>query len=296
MPYDMDTGWIAVSYGDVNQDGVLDVIVPGEVQDEIAKQADSHQQELLALDGKTGQPLWRKALPTTRDLRHAFSDLPPPLMIDLDDDGQMEMVLLTFSGQTDAVARLQAIEGQSGQSRWSSEFTVPGSSGQLSNDVRRAPHRPRPMALRTAARLPLICLNLWDGPERVVVVDAEGKTVTDFRLHTERGFHRGDFRVWACDADRDGNDDLILTHHDQLMAIRPRIAGTTPLATSHRASMDGHHRRCATGQCVPSPANYRSSRRRTGCALRRGCGIGQDALDDARADTPSRRTPGDHRA
>ena len=217
MPYDVQAGWVPVGYGDLDHDGSLDLLVPGQPQGD----GGADQLELRVLEGKTGRRLWQTSLPPCRDVGKAFSDLPPCLVTDLDGDGPAEVVLLTFTGQAGDVAVLSALEGSDGAPRWSCQFSVPAACGRLSNDPLRVRYRPRPLGLRTTAGPPLICLNLWDGPERVVVVDATGQTVTDFRLSTERGYHRGDFRVWACDTDGDGNDELLLTQRDQLMAIRP---------------------------------------------------------------------------
>ena len=71
LPYDLDQGWVAISYGDLNADGVLDIIVPGEAKIDGA----NSREELRVLSGMTGDLLWRHPLPPA--LEHAPS--PPRL-------------------------------------------------------------------------------------------------------------------------------------------------------------------------------------------------------------------------
>ena len=148
-PYDLDNGWIAISYGDLNADGVLDMIIPADADSDVSKP----QQELRVLNGQTGDLLWRHALPPRVIATRALSDIPPPAAIDLDGDQHLELVVLSFaipveSGQS--VATLRALEGTDGNERWSCQFDVPGDCGQLAADERRVPYRPRPLPLRTA--------------------------------------------------------------------------------------------------------------------------------------------------
>jgi hypothetical protein len=107
------------------------------------------------------------------------------------------------------IAWLRGRSGADGREMWSSRFDVASSWGRIDSQEVRQRCRPRPLALRTANGPPLIALNLWDQSERVVVVDARGQTVSNFRLTTEQGTHRGEFRLWSCDADGDGGDEIL---------------------------------------------------------------------------------------
>jgi outer membrane protein assembly factor BamB len=217
---DFVAGWVALSYGDLNADGVLDLLVPAEAE----AATGAAGLELRALNGRTGDVLWRHALPAPREELRPFSDIPPPAVTDLDGDGQLEVVALNFaaapqSGRSAAI--LEALEGTDGRERWSCQWDVSNFCGRLMGEVGRLRYQPRPLPLRVADGTRRICLNLWDSPERVVVLDSQGQTVSDFRLETQRGFHRGPFRVWSCDGDGDGNDELLLANRDHLIAVRP---------------------------------------------------------------------------
>lgn len=220
-PSEFDQGSVAICEQDLNADGFLDLLVPADTPPGTGRSG----KEWRALDGRTGKVLWRSALPPVRMAQRGFSDLPPPLITDLDGDSRPEVVILSFEASAVAnrsLAVLRAIEGRDGRERWSRSFEVPDQCGQLTFNDRHHRDRPRPLPLRTATGKSWLCLNLWDGLERVVVVDEKGQDVSDFRLESPQGFHRSKFRVWVCDCDADGNDELLLTNRDQLMAIRPQ--------------------------------------------------------------------------
>ena len=210
-----DQGTLPLAYGDLDGDGVLEVIVPSE-----AAQGPP-QAELRAVSGKTGQPLWSHTLPAGK---YAMTEIPPAAVTDLDQDGRADVVALELDDVTKPTGRiawLRGLNGADGQEKWSTRFDVASSWGSIDSQETRQRCRPRPLLLRTAAGPTWIALNLWDQSERAVVIDAMGKTVSDFRLTSEQGMHRGEFRLWACDADGDGNDEILLANRDQLMAIPP---------------------------------------------------------------------------
>jgi outer membrane protein assembly factor BamB len=214
---DFQNGWLALSYADLNGDGALEVLAAAEAEVDGAT-------ELRAISGRTGEVLWRHSLPPGLDSMRPFSDVPPASLADLDGDGRLEVVVFSVSrspqtGRANAV--VEALEGTDGRQRWSAQWDVSNFCGRMLGDVRKLRYQPRPLPLRVADGTSRICLNLWDSPERIIVLDSAGQTVSDFRLQTQRGFHRGQFRVWPCDADADGNDEILLTNRDHLMAIPP---------------------------------------------------------------------------
>ena len=154
-PYQFDQGWVAVSYGDLNADGVLDVLVPADSPSE----SPTARQELRAIDGRTGEVLWRYTLPPVQDTFRALSEAPPSLVVDLDGDSRPEVVALTFDGPAESgrsSAVLHALEATDGRERWSCRFDVPNNCGQLFSDEQRRRCRPRPMLLHTAEGPPLV--------------------------------------------------------------------------------------------------------------------------------------------
>jgi outer membrane protein assembly factor BamB/predicted Ser/Thr protein kinase len=220
-PVEFGQGAIALTYGDLDADGVLDIVVPAEAGSEHAQ--DGH--EMRAFNGQSGQLMWRCDLPPARENGREFSDTPPPLIEHLDGDRYPEVVLLSFEPDQQpgrSVARVRALEGRGGQQRWACQWEVSNACGRFLGDEGSMACRPRPLAVRSADGPPLICLNFWGSPERVVILDAAGQTVSDYQLRTHGGYRNGRFRVWTCDTDADGNDEILLTNADQLMAARPR--------------------------------------------------------------------------
>jgi len=211
-----DQGILPLAYGDLDGDGTLDLVVAGEAA------TDAPVAELRAVNGKTGQALWSHPLASGR---FALTEIPPAAVADLDQDQRADVVALEFADTTapgGRIAWLRGLGGGDGREMWSSRFEVASSWGRIDSQEVRQRCRPRPLTLRAAGGPPLIALNLWDQSERVVVVDAKGQTVSDFRLTSDQGTHRGEFRLWSCDADGDGGDEILLTNRDQLMAIRPQ--------------------------------------------------------------------------
>ncbi len=218
-PSELEQGHVAISYGDLNSDGVLDVLLPSLT----TSPESTGQVELLALDGRAGQVLWTKPLPQPRNANWALTEIPPVVCVDLTGQGRLQVVLLSFEQGPEtgkAVARLQALEATSGMEVWATEFETRDGSGLSLLDEAGLNNRPRPLLLRDHDRY-RICVNLWESPERFVVVDSGGQVVSEVRLETMRGYHRGQFRVWACDANGDDQDELLYINRDQLMVASP---------------------------------------------------------------------------
>ena len=118
-----DQGTLPLAYGDLDGDGVLEVIVPSE-----AAQGPP-QAELRAVSGKTGQPLWSHTLPAGK---YAMTEIPPAAVTDLDQDGRADVVSLELDDVTKPTGRiawLRGLNGADGQEKWSTQFDVASSWG-----------------------------------------------------------------------------------------------------------------------------------------------------------------------
>ncbi len=71
-PYRFDRVWIETIYGDLNGDGVLDIVVPAD-----SSVASGKQLELRALDGRQGQQLWANPLPRSDRFKTRFDSYRP---------------------------------------------------------------------------------------------------------------------------------------------------------------------------------------------------------------------------
>jgi tRNA A-37 threonylcarbamoyl transferase component Bud32 len=249
-PYAMDRSTLAIRYRDLNDDGTLDLILPRDDGPDAAN-PDLVRQRLTVVSGQDGTELARLSLPMAREPRQALTEVPPPCWADLDGDGDAELTLLTFAKHpsgTGSLAVVQAFEPAAGgrwtdKPRWETTFDVPDSCGRIFDPSQNLRDRPRPSVAKRADGSSLVVLNLWDGPERIAVLNgSDGKVLQDFRLVSERGYHRGNFRILVSDTDGDGDEELILPNHDAIMAIDPLHPETPrwmrPMATLWAAELE----------------------------------------------------------
>lgn len=213
----VDSLFLETSYADLNADGTLDLLVPAEVTPA------SKRLEMRALSGKDGQLLWRIDLPTTGN-SDALRDAIPPALEDLDGDGRPEAVITAAfksqsesSGSRDAV-QLMILEGQSGKLRWQEEIPAESYYVQVQN-MDRVATRIRPLLVRRGNERWIALLTRERGPV-VRLFDSQGKLVGERRLTANSLAGRTDFRLWTCDVDHDGNDELVLCDDNRLCVVQ----------------------------------------------------------------------------
>jgi hypothetical protein len=214
---------LEAAYGDLDGDGVEDLVLPAEAS------PDTKRLELRAFSGADGTVLWRHPLPAAQgDHFAALGDVPPTAIGDLRGDGRPEVVVLAFedapgaSGGQVRTAHLWALDAKDGSARWHWSAEVPQLCGKDIQTYRpdHLKNRPRPLLLRTKAGRSEVCLNLWGEPGQVVVVDDQGKQVVQLPLSTPAPAPTS-FRVWVCDIDGDGSDEVLIPQPENLLAVRP---------------------------------------------------------------------------
>jgi predicted Ser/Thr protein kinase len=278
---------LPIGIGDLDGDGVLDVVVPVEVSME------PPELEYQAFSGRDGRRLWSVPVELPRRDSNALADLLPCTVTDLDADGVVEVLVLDYVSETRSdgvkqlLQRVRAIDGKTGHERWTRQFPVAHAVSHLHHSSDRS-LRPRVTVLRRASSEPWLGLNLWTSPEELVVLDHQGNDVSRLQLETTRGVHQGRFSVHACDTDGDGSDELVLFHQDALIAARPETPGQPlwrwPVDTLEFASRDADHgtrRRRESHDRGPVAAWRQPSRR----IERRHRHV---ALDLCRSDVPRR--------
>jgi hypothetical protein len=224
-PY-LERDWLQVSLGDLNDDGVLDIVTAAEDPGTEA----SYQ--MRAVSGDDGATLWGHRLPKARDPGYELTQS-VPLVADVDGDGRAEVILMET--ETDAsnkdrdrntVVRLKSLDRENGTTRWQWQTQAPAVNavgrGPLSNDYLRR-RRPTPALLQLSGKAEsLICLNLWGASSGVVLLDHEGHEQS--RIPIANGEQPG---VWPLDLDGDGNDELITYADEMMLAIKPSADGKT---------------------------------------------------------------------
>jgi hypothetical protein len=228
-------GEMRAAFGDLDGDGVVDVLLPAEVP------GAPLQFEIRAVGGKKGTTLWSRPLNSARSMTAPVVSTAAQIA-DLDGDGRNEAVVLEFFDDTDGgvtrgeFARLSVLDGENGAERW--QWQGPRywmfAGGHLS-DIELL-RRPAPQVLRVAgSKEALIAVNLWgqarpvaqdplgtshDLPSHwtcIAIFDHLGKLQSHLPLPGAR-----DFAIWPVDVDQDGGDELaVLSPHDGLRLIRP---------------------------------------------------------------------------
>jgi hypothetical protein len=214
-------GEMRASFGDLDRDGVPDLILPAEIPGEVMRF------EIRAVSGRTGNTLWAHPLKTSRSLTAPVIST-ASCIGDVDGDGREEAIVLEFFDDTEGgvtrqeFACLRVLEGETGVERW--RWCGPRfwsfAGGDLSE--KQLLRRPAPHLIRMAGRKEsLICVNFW-GQVRPVAQDLSGVSgelpshltcIAVFGHAGELLSHQpmpdgGDFAIWPLDADLDGGDEL----------------------------------------------------------------------------------------
>ncbi|HJT32230.1 MAG TPA: hypothetical protein VJ783_09315, partial [Pirellulales bacterium] len=216
--HQLDSLAFSPALGDLNGDGVTDVVVPAQSDADLTKFV------LRAIDGARGEKLWEHVLPPALENHRPFRGIPPPLVADLDEDGVAEVYSLEFDGEPNpplglktTTARLRALKATDGTSRWTWETAVDPDTGRLDDNEEKWRNRPVPSVVRRPAGGSLICLNLWgSGPRaEVVSLDSRGKVI----YRTDIAYRHLGFQVWTDDLTGDGAGELLFVDAPNLQAV-----------------------------------------------------------------------------
>jgi serine/threonine protein kinase/outer membrane protein assembly factor BamB len=224
---------IRVAYGDLNHDGVQDVLLPAEIRGEVQRF------EIRAVNGKTGDTLWSRPLSSAGGNASEWI-VTAPRIGDLDGDKRNEAIVLEFFDPTptvvgDGLAILTTLEGVSGQPRWRWELPRYVNTFQHYDEASLA-RRPTPHLLRVAEQSqPVVCINFGgllqaqplaeEGPLDASVANAPLVAVLN---HQGRPLSRipvngvNQFSMISLNADGDGSDEIaLLSKQEGLRVIRP---------------------------------------------------------------------------
>jgi outer membrane protein assembly factor BamB/predicted Ser/Thr protein kinase len=244
-PYMFHNARFPVAAGDLDADGVLDLLAPAILADDSL--------ELRALNGKNGELLWRRSRHSDGLSQQSLENWTAPTICDLEGDGQVEVVLVepapmkpagAFSAQEVQVAALQ---GQTGEERWvratGAVFTHFHSFSKRRGDLLR------PVPLRSGSGGHRIGVFLPGGDGKLMVFSAEGESQERKLQHDPQPAG-----LWACDATGDGRDEIVFLDNNglvlaavdrldeplwthplegmgqrQILKVEPRLEGQSPV-------------------------------------------------------------------
>lgn len=208
-----DQLWDLLHSADLNGDGTFDVISP-------ALAATGDRLEFRAHDGRDGALLWTHSLPPEKNIQDSLFHQHALRIADLDGDGRSEVLVMERTPITERVSNdfvplLRALDGADGKARWrwtGPPLPIPNQPFHLGerrgvSDI---------VLLRGANGGIRPAFSLTGDPGTIVVVEGPERVAT---LALPRLDPTG--RLWPCDSDGDGDDELALVIQGDIWLLDP---------------------------------------------------------------------------
>ena len=208
-------GQLRPAYADLDRDGVLDVVVPT-----MEPQATA---EFRAFGGADGKLLWQHSLSENFDRQPVY--MPVPIASDLDHDGSVEILFIDYFKKAGTIpnshrfGKLVVLNGDTGQPKWDWTSTVLTGSGLVHGSAVGRWNRPVPLVLNLPGdERQTVCVWFGGTPGEVAVLDSQGNILQQFPV--QQSSWPDQFRVWPCDIDGDGGEELILKRDGSIQAFK----------------------------------------------------------------------------
>ncbi|MEZ6087504.1 MAG: protein kinase [Pirellulaceae bacterium] len=218
--FEFRTAWVESAYGDLNGDGTEDLLLPAQ------RDSKSDALDMLAIDGESGQTLWRTPLTKSgMDVdgsgQNAFGQCLPAACGDLNGDGRLEAIVMSFGSDPTSrkpLLRVSALHGDNGQEIWHWDaFGITPHGNAVDGRIDRLQDRLRPLLARRSNGKQAVALLLWNQAREIFVIDEAGQTLSH-RREEETFFAEGE-RIWILDADHDQQDELLFINHLQVSLL-----------------------------------------------------------------------------
>ncbi|XZE22494.1 protein kinase domain-containing protein [Pirellulaceae bacterium SH449] len=201
---------LALAMGDLNNDGVQDVLAPAINHDGLL--------ELRALSGNDGQLLWKRTRNPDSLFQESLQNWTTQTLCDLNKDGTLEVVcvepapLFQVDGINQQHVQIVMLDGSDGSEIWTKEtdtvFTHFHSFGDKRGQLLR------PVCLRPSDEKLNVGVLLPGGDSKFVVYDYNGQ-VGELKLkHRPR-----DAEIWVCESAAVGCDLLVVLDDSGLSAV-----------------------------------------------------------------------------
>jgi predicted Ser/Thr protein kinase len=212
--FEFRRSWLEAAYSDLNADGVLDLVLPGQ------RAPGSIQLDMCAISGSDGEFLWRSALLDSGFRRDAFTNAIPATCGDLNGDGVTEVIVASFGSDPAGnigTFRMSALTGESGHRLWDWDQTIPHRDNVVDGRKERLQDRLRPQLVQFADGNGAIAILFRNREYELVIVDNAGKTFSEKKY--ERYFSAERDRIWTIDADNDGQHELLLVDQAKISLL-----------------------------------------------------------------------------
>ncbi len=178
---------------------------------------------LLSLRAADGAELWSYPLSArgSNAPRNTIGSLPQAAVGDLDGNGALEVAVLDYvrasnkSGQADHHAHLIVLDGATGNERWTKRLPYDFGAAHPDDQPERLRNRPRPLVVRAGENASGIAVWNWT-EDRIYLFDAMGSVIWQQGLTAPDAEH---WRLWACDTNADGVDELLYFDRGRLIAV-----------------------------------------------------------------------------
>ncbi|TWU02533.1 protein kinase domain-containing protein [Stieleria varia] len=232
--FDIKETFIEPCYDDLNQDGVLDLVLPAQSSD------GASTLDMLAINGRDGQTFWGVPLPAFDQPEEAFGNAIPAASGDLDGDGTPEVIVMAFGrnrnqhGQPEQL-HVSAHGGSDGRRLWQWETIASRDQNQVERRRDRIQDRLRPLLANRTDGTSAVAFLLWNDGRDIHVINHLGEATTQ-RIVVDSFFDSGE-RPFVIDADQDGADELLIINRLEI-SVRPIDHLDQPIWTRQRVMSD----------------------------------------------------------
>lgn len=213
MPLQLAGISLSLSVGDLNGDGVKDVLAPGLTPD-------GTQLATVALDGRQGTVLWRRAFPSGSLKNLGIGSWIAPTICDPQGDGHADVAIVEYIskvGSNNPMSTRQQVllvEGSTGDPKWSWQCENDFAYWSLVSGFGMADLM-RPVVFQRTAKEQMIGVLNPGQLCQMVLLDANG--VAQTKAVALQSMATG---IWATDLEKDGIDEILFSSDSVLMACR----------------------------------------------------------------------------
>jgi outer membrane protein assembly factor BamB/predicted Ser/Thr protein kinase len=211
----LDAERVTPTVADLDRDGTADVVLPA-----IAK--DGSNIESRALSGKDGRLLWSRFFPPNPHSSPAsMSRWVAPVVADVSPNGSRQAVFVELGPpdpgtvNAQAVLRVIGVDAASGAIQWNWGSTAWAGSWSISSTLPPEGETLRPVVARSGGGGHHLAVFIPGSNSEIAVFNGQGNV-----QRRSMGHQSSVSKLWVCDVDRDGADELLFLDKSSLVVTR----------------------------------------------------------------------------